>query len=122
MAGNDVQLMLYLAEGEKKQAMKYRKRLQTYSVKSGIPQFSTGLEAINARLAIEEGNLASAVLWAQRRKLKANEPFSLLFAMEVMIQARLYLARKKFQNAIQSRMIRRAPIPTRRSKPLRTRG
>jgi len=100
VSGNELQLLIYQADGEKEQAAEYFKQLRTYSVKFGVPDFSRGLDACAARLAIDQQNLASAMLWSRQRNLDPDEPFSLIFAMECQTQARLYYAQKAYQKAL----------------------
>jgi LuxR family maltose regulon positive regulatory protein len=101
-SGNELRLLLHLASGEKEQAAEYFKLLHIYAIKFGVPDFTSGLEAYAARMAIDQHNLAPALLWSQQRKLEPDEPFSQLFAMECQTQARLYFAQKAYQKALVS--------------------
>lgn len=100
MAGNELRLLLYLCDKDYKQAAECFRRLRTYAVTLEIPLFSKGLEVLATRLAIEQGDILRAELWSRRRKLRRNEPFSLLFAVECMLQSRLYHAQKKYAEAL----------------------
>lgn len=97
--GNELRMLLHLAAGRKKEAAEWLQQLRIFSVKCGVPNLAEGLEVCAARFAIEQGNLAPAVVWSQRRNLKADEPFSLLFGMECLTQARLYHAQGKYLDA-----------------------
>ncbi len=100
MAGHELRLMLHLADGEYKQAAECFKRLRTYSLTFGLPQFSAGLEVLAVQMAVAQGNIAPAVLWSQRRKLRMDEPFSLLFVMECMTLARLYYSNARYAESL----------------------
>lgn len=97
--GNELRMLLHLAAGRKKEAAEWLKQLRIFSVECGAPNLPEGLDVCAARFAVEQGNLAPAVVWSQRRKLKADEPFSLLFGMECLTQARLYYAQGKYMDA-----------------------
>ncbi len=99
-SGNELQLLLHLAAGEKEQAGEYFKQLRAYAAKFGLPAFTAGLDAYAARMAIDQHNLAPAVLWSQQRKLEPDEIFSQLFVMECQTQARLYYAQKAYRKAL----------------------
>jgi ATP/maltotriose-dependent transcriptional regulator MalT len=97
--GNELQLQLHLAAKEYTQAVQCVRQMQAYSIKLGMPQIAASADACAARVAIDQGNPAAAELWARRRNLQMNEPFSLLFAMECLTQARLFYARKAYGDA-----------------------
>lgn len=99
-SGNELRLLLHQAAGEKEQAAEYFKQLRTYALKFGMSNYTEGLDAYAARLAIDQQNLAYAVLWSRKRNLEPDEPFSLLFAMECQTQARLYYAQKAYPKAL----------------------
>lgn len=100
MGSSELRLLLHLADDEKEQADECMKQLRSYAAKFGIPKFSMGLDACAARIAIDQGNLGPAVIWSHRRDFRANEPFSLLLAMEGLTQARLYYAQGKYADAV----------------------
>lgn len=99
MAGNELRVQLHLAAGENDQAVEAIRQMHALSLKLGMPQVAASADAYAARLAIDQGNLAAAELWSTRRKLRSDEPFSLLFASECLIQARLYYSRGQYPDA-----------------------
>jgi LuxR family maltose regulon positive regulatory protein len=96
MGSSELRLLLHLAADEKEQAAECMRQLRAYAAKLGITHFTDGLDACAARIAIDQGDLASAVLWSHRKNLRADTPFSLLFAMESLTQARLYYVQGKY--------------------------
>ncbi len=98
-AGSELQFLLHLAADRKEQAAESIQVMRTYSIKLGMRRIADSIDACVARMAIEQGNLASAVLWSQRRKLHLDESFSLLFVVEGITLARLYIAQKKYPKA-----------------------
>lgn len=101
LAGNELQLQLHLAAGDNEQAVQCIQQMRAYSEKLGIPLVAVSAEACAAQMAIDRGNLAAAELWSVRRNLRSDEPFSMLFGMECLIQARLFCARKRYGEAAQ---------------------
>ena len=99
IAGNELWLQLHLAAGEKEQATQCIHKIRAYAVKLGIARLSDSADVCAARLALDLGNLAAAGLWSQRRNLQPDEPFSLLFAMECLTQARLFYAKGQYEKA-----------------------
>jgi LuxR family maltose regulon positive regulatory protein len=99
MTGNELQLQLHLAAGEKEQALECIRQMQAFSIKIGMPQIAASADACAARFAIDQGNLGGARLWSRRRKLLPDEPFSMLFAMECLTEARLLYAQGRYQRA-----------------------
>lgn len=100
MTGNELWLQLHLAAGENAQALQCIRNIQSHSIRFGMPRIADSAEACAARLAIAQGNLTAAGLWSQRRNLQPDEPFSLLYAMECLTQARLFYARGQYPDAV----------------------
>lgn len=100
LAGNELQLQLHLAAGEHAQADQCIRKIESFSLKFGMPQLIASVEASAARYALDQGNPAAAELWAQRRNVRPDEPFSLLLAMECLILARLYFVQECHDDAV----------------------
>lgn len=101
MAGNELRMQLYRAAGDYEKALECVRQIQAFSIKLGMPQIAAGADACVARIAIDKNNLTAADLWSKGRNLKPDEPFSLLFAMECLTQARLFYAKGQYSNAAQ---------------------
>lgn len=101
LAGNELWLQLYLAAGEKEQAAQCINKIKAYAIRLGIARIIDSAELCAARFAIEQDNLGAAGLWSQRRNLKSDESFSLLFGMECLTQARLYYAKGQYGHGAQ---------------------
>lgn len=99
MAGNELWFQLHLAAGDFEKANKCIQKIHFYATRIGKPRMSASADACSARLAIIQGNLTAAGLWSQRRKVQPDEPFSLLYAMECLTQARLFFARRQYSAA-----------------------
>jgi LuxR family maltose regulon positive regulatory protein len=65
-----------------------------------MPRIAACADACAARMAIGKGNLMATGEWSERRQIRPDEPFSLLFAMECLTQARLYFARGHCNDAL----------------------
>ncbi len=101
LAASELRLLLYLAAQEIDRAAECLQQMRAYSVKLGMPQIAASADACAARIAVTQGNLGPAMLWSQRRSLKMDERFSLLFANECLTQARLLFARGQISEVAQ---------------------
>lgn len=99
LQGDDLQLLLHLADGEKDKAFERIQQMRIYSLKTGIAKIGACADAWAARIALEQKNLTLALLWSQRRNIKMDEPFSMLFTMECMTLASLYYFKKQYSEA-----------------------
>ncbi len=100
LAASELRLLLHLAARENEQAAECIQQMRAYSVRLGMPQITASADLCAARIAVSQGNLGAAVLWSQRRDLKPDDPFSLLFANECLTQARLLYAREQYPGAV----------------------
>lgn len=99
LAGNELKLLLHIADEKYEHAVECIQKMRAYSIKFAKPQIAASADASAAKLALEQGNLAAAVLWSHRRNIQMDEPFSLLFAMECLTQTRLLYEREKYSDA-----------------------
>ncbi len=100
-AGDELQIQLHRAAGEYEPAVKRIRRIQAFFIKLGMPRIAAGADACIAQVAMDQNNLAAAEVWSKRRNLSPDEPFSLLFAMECLTQAKLHLAQERYHQALQ---------------------
>lgn len=113
MAGNELRLQLHLAAKEDSLAVQCIRQMHALSDRLGMPRVAACADACAARLAIDQGNPAAALLWSQRRGLQEDEPFSLLFSMECLTQTRLlyalgqYLPATHLLETLRKRCVRR---------------
>lgn len=100
LSGNELQLQIHLATGDNEQVERCIQKIRHISNKLEMPSVALCADAIAARLAISEKNISTAQLWSRQRKVEPYEPFSLLFAMECLTQARLYYAQGHYKEMV----------------------
>lgn len=100
LAGNELELQLHLAIGDNKQAKRCIHKIRTTSKKLEMPSIDLYANVCAARLALNQNKIAAAQLWSRQRNLQPHEPFSLLFAVECLAQARLYYAQGHFNEMV----------------------
>lgn len=100
MAGNELWLQLHLAAEAIEPALQCIRKIETLGVKLRMPRIGASAEVCTARMAISQGNLKAAGIWSKRRNVQPEEPFSMLYAMECLTQARLFYACEQFEETV----------------------
>jgi LuxR family transcriptional regulator, maltose regulon positive regulatory protein len=105
--------LILLAQGDAEGAARCTQRLELVSLSSDQSYAVAFADVFCVRLRLALGDLEKAEIWAARRKLELDEPFSYRYAHECLAFAELLYAREDHQEAVRVLEILRANCESR---------
>jgi LuxR family maltose regulon positive regulatory protein len=91
--------MINMAMGKPERANACMRRVEALSKTSRAASFVAFSRAYIASVCLMQGNLEVAEAWAKQRRLSLEEPFSIRFVFESLLQARIYYYREMYEEA-----------------------
>jgi len=100
--GNFLLAMIQMAKGKSRKVNACIRGIESVSRAGQVPTSFIALSnAYTALLCLMQGRLEFAEQWARERRLSMDEPFSVRFLFESLLQSRIYICREMYAEAEQ---------------------
>jgi ATP/maltotriose-dependent transcriptional regulator MalT len=97
--GSFLLAMIHMAMGKPNKVNMCIRRIEAVSKASRAPSFIAFSHAYIASLCLMQGNQEAAQAWAKQRRLSLEEPFSIRFLFESLLQTKIYYYNEMYEEA-----------------------
>ncbi|MBT8338721.1 MAG: hypothetical protein HKP58_05475 [Desulfatitalea sp.] len=99
LEANELLSSIYLAMGQVDKAIQYALKTQLLAKNAGVRRFIARTDAFVSTVFAAKGDFRFIEKWSGKRNLKADETFSILFAMECQAEAARLVAQGRYREA-----------------------